>query len=307
MMLENFLTVGHQVLVLFILMGLGAIGNRRGLINENAISGMTNVVLYFVTPCVIISSFQREAKAELFKGLVLTAIITFALHLVFALITNLCIHDEDKAKEKVFRFAAVFSNCGFMSLPIQQAILGDIGVFYGSVYVAVFNVVLWTYGLAMMSGDAKSIRVKTLVFNPGIVGICVGLIVFIFGIELPSIIAAPINYLAALNTPLPMIVIGYYLGNLRIADLMSDMKQYAAIGLRLIVLPLTAILLLKVLDVEATISTVCTIACCAPVAAVTAMFANRFNRDAGLAAQTVSVSTLLSLITIPVMVALVQM
>lgn len=306
-MLENFLTVGHQVLVLFILMAFGAIGNRRGLIEESAISGMTNVVLYFVTPCVIIGSFQRESNMELLQGLLLTAGLAFLVHFIFIPLTNLLIHDDDKAKEKVFRFAAIFSNCGFMSLPIQQAVLGDIGVFYGSVYVAVFNVVLWTYGLAMMSGDTKDIRVGKLLFNPGLIGIFFGLLIFIFRIELPSIVSAPIEYMAALNTPLPMVVIGYYLGNLKISHLKSNTKQYLAIVLRLVVLPLVAIAVFKLTGVDDTIAIVCTIASCAPAAAVTAMFANRFKRDAGLAAQMVSVSTLFSLFTIPVMVALVQM
>ncbi len=307
MMLENFLTVGHQVLVLFILMAIGAIANRRRLVDSQAINGMTNLVLYFVTPCVIIGSFQREANADLFKGLLLTGGLAFLVHVIFIAITNILIHDDDKAKEKVFKFAAVFSNCGFMSLPIQQAVLGDIGVFYGSVYVAVFNVVLWTYGLAMMSGDAKEIKATKLIFNPGIVGIFFGIIVFVFQIDLPSIISSPVNYMASLNTPLPMVIIGYYLGDLKFEHLKSNIKQYLAILLRLVVLPLVAIAVFKLTGVDTTIATVCTIASCAPVAAVTAMFANRFNRDARLAAQIVSVSTLFSLVTIPLMVALVQM
>ncbi len=306
-MLENFLTVGHQVLVLFILMAIGAIANRRKLIDAQAINGMTNLVLYFVTPCVIIGSFQREANMDLFKGLLLTVGLAFLIHIIFIAITNMFIHDDDKAKEKVFKFAAIFSNCGFMSLPIQQAVLGDIGVFYGSVYVAAFNVVLWTYGLAMMSGDTKEIRASKLILNPGIVGIFFGILIFILQIDLPSIVSSPVNYMASLNTPLPMVIIGYYLGDLKLEHLKSNTKQYLAIALRLVALPLVAIAALKLTNVDTTVATVCTIASCAPTAAVTAMFATRFNRDAGLAAQMVSVSTLFSLFTIPVMVAIVQM
>lgn len=306
-MLENFLTVGHQVMVLFVLMAIGAVTNRCKLIDASAVNGMTNLVLYFVTPCVIISSFQREANFDLFKGLLFTGGLALLIHIIFIAVTNVMIHEADKGKEKVFKFAAVFSNCGFMSLPIQEALLGDIGVFYGSVYVAVFNVVLWTYGLAMMSGDAKEIKVSKLLVNPGIIGIFFGMLIFVFQIDLPSIVSSPIEYMASLNTPLPMVIIGYYLGDLSLEHLKSDKKQYVAIGLRLLVLPLLAIAVLKLFGVEDTIAVVCTIASCAPVAAVTAMFANRFNRDARLASQMVSISTLFSLVTIPLMVALVQM
>lgn len=305
-LLENFLTVGHQVLVLFILMSIGVAANRFKLIDSSAVNGMTNVVLYFVTPCVIIASFQREANPDLFKGLLFTGGLALLIHLIFIAVTTLVIHDENKGKEKVLRFAAIFSNCGFMSLPIQEALLGDIGVFYGSVYVAVFNVVLWTYGLAMMSGTRDEIKLNKLIFNPGIIGILIGTLVFVFQIDLPAIISSPVEYMASLNTPLPMVIIGYYLGDLKLRDLKSDMKQYPAIGLRLVVLPLLAVAALKLSGVDNTIAIVCTIASCAPAAAVTAMFANRFDRDARLAAQMVSVSTLFSLVTIPLMVALVQ-
>lgn len=304
-MLENFLTVGHQVLVLFILMSIGVAANRFKLIDSSAVNGMTNVVLYFVTPCVIIASFQREANMALFKGLLLTGGLALLIHLIFIAVSVFVIRDKDKGKEKVLRFAAIFSNCGFMSLPIQEALLGDIGVFYGSVYVAVFNVVLWTYGLSMMSGSRDEIKLSKLILNPGIIGILIGTLIFVFQIDLPVIISSPVEYMASLNTPLPMVIIGYYLGDLKLRHLTSDMKQYLAIGLRLVVLPLLAVVLLKLSGVDNTIAVVCTIASCAPAAAVTAMFANRFNRDARLAAQMVSVSTLFSLITIPIMVALV--
>ena len=306
-MLQNFMTVGMQVLILFILMGIGIIGNRTGLIPSNAISGMTNLVLYFVTPCVIINSFQRESTPELINGLLITAAAAFLIHLISIIIVNLILHDKDEAKEKVFRFSAIFSNCGFMSLPIQESLLGSIGVFYGSVFVAVFNLFVWTYGLVMMSGDKKALSIKKIVFNPGIIGTLLGTLIFAFGIKLPVLISAPVGYMAALNTPLPMIIIGYYLGNLRVEHLKTNLKQYYAIFLRLIVLPLIAVIGLKLFRIDTTISIVCTVASCAPTAAITAMFATRFKRDAQLAAQMVSVSTLFSIITIPLMVALVQL
>ena len=305
-MLENFLTVGTQVLILFILMGLGALGNRSGLIKAEAIPGITNLVLYFVTPCVIINSFQRKATPELIHGLLITALVAFLIHLISIIVVNLILREKDEAKEKVLKFSAIFSNCGFMSLPIQDALLGSIGVFYGSVFVAVFNVFVWTYGLVMMSGDRKAIRLKTIVFNPGIMGTVIGTMIFALSIKLPSLIAVPVEYMAALNTPLPMIIIGYYLGNLRLEHLKSNLKQYYAIFIRLVLLPCITVLGLRLCHVDTVVAIVCTLASSAPTAAITAMFATRFKRDAQLGAQIVSLSTLFSLITIPLMVALVQ-
>lgn len=301
---ENFLLVGNQVVVLFILMSLGAIGNRKRLLSDESIRGITNVVLYFVTPCVVINAFQRVKEPGLINGLLVTAGIALAVHVISIALAMLIIHDKDKDKETVFRFGAIFANCGFMSLPIQEAVLGDIGVFYGSVYIAVFNVVLWTYGLATMSGDIKSIKPKDLILNPGILGTVIGLVIFLCEIKLPTVVASPISYMALLNTPVPMIVIGYYLGNLKPIHLRTNLKQYLSIALRLVGIPLVTIGLMLLLRPDKTIFIVCTIAGCAPSAAVTAMFATRFSKDAQLGAQMVSVATLFSLITIPTLVSL---
>jgi len=156
-MLATFLTVGQQVLVLFLIMGVGILCNKRHLFGETAVKGMTNLVLYFVTPCVIIQSFQRPFERGLIKGLLITALVA-AVSMVFSIFLGKWIlHDGDSKREIVYRFAVIFSNCGFMSLPIMQAIRGADGVFYGAMFIAVFNIILWTYGLfAMSAGRNRS-------------------------------------------------------------------------------------------------------------------------------------------------------
>ncbi len=308
-MLGNFLLVGQQVVVLFILMIIGIIANRTHLLSKEAVSGMTNVVLYFVTPCVILNSFQREAKPELVSGLLETGALAILIHLLAIFFASIIFNPkkDDEANNRIYRFATVFSNCGFMSLPIDEALLGDIGVFYGAVFVAVFNVVLWTWGLVTMSGNIKEISIRKIFVNPGVLGTVFGIIIFALGIKFPLIIAEPISFLASLNTPVPMIIIGYYIGNLTLKNFTQDKKQYVSIALRLIIVPVIAILIMALLKTDKTIIAICTIAAGAPTATVTAMFATRFNRNAELGAGMVSVATLLSLVTIPVLVALVQL
>ena len=305
-MLNNFLLVGQQVLVLFFLMLIGVIANKKHLLTREGVSGITNIVLYFVTPCVILNAFQREAKPELINGLIVTGFLALVIHILSILLAYLVIHDKDDGKQRVLRFATVFSNCGFMSLPIQEAVLGDIGVFYGSVFVAVFNVVLWTWGLVTMSGNRSEMSIKKLVLNPGVLGTVFGILIFALQIKLPVVASMPISFLAALNTPVPMIIIGYYIGNLTLNKFTENKKQYVSIALRLVVIPLISIGIMALFKVDPIILTVCTIAASAPTATVTAMFATRFGRDAELGAGMVSVATLLSLITIPILVALAQ-
>ncbi len=303
-MLATFQLVGQQVVVLFLLMLVGVICNRAGFFGEPEVKGLSKMVLYFVTPCVIVESFQREPNGTMIRNLLITMGIAFASYILGIVLANLCIHDKDESKELVLRFGAVFGNCGFMSLPIEEALLGEDGVFYGAVFIAAFNLIVWTYGLAVMSGDRKNISWKKIVLNPGILGTLAGLLVFLFRISLPAVFQEPISFMADLNTPLPMIIIGYYLGNLKLHHLVENKKQYLSMLLKLICIPGLTLLMMWPMHLDQTVILVCVIASCAPTAANTAMFAALFNRDSQLAAQMVSVGTLFSLITIPSMVAL---
>ncbi len=305
-MLVNFLIVGKQVLVLCVLMGLGFLCNKVHWLDEKAVKSITNIVLYFVTPCVIINSFSREMDKTLLYGLLITALIAFLVFGFSIAFAHMCIKDKDPDTERIYRYAAIFGNCGFMALPLEQAVLGDVGVFYGAVYIAVFNLIVWTYGVWLMSGDKKNVKPKALLTNPGLIGTVIGILVFVLQIRLPSVIDTSIEYMAALNTPLPMIIIGYYLGNLSVSRIVSNKKQYLISFYKLILFPAVALFMMYFANIDPVIMVVCTIASAAPSAANTAMFATLYNKDAELGAQIMSVSTLISLLTLPVLVALAQ-
>ena len=301
-MLQNITLVATQVFVLFILMGVGFVSNKIKLLNEKTVSEVTNFVLYIVTPCVIINSFSRTFDKAYLKGLIITFVASFLSFFLNILITKLIIHDKIKEKEKIARYGAVFSNSAYMAIPLQQALLGDDGVFYGAIYVAVFNIMNWTYGISLMSGDKKIISVKKIIFNPGIIGTFFGVLVFLMPFALPRVISKPIEYLAALNTPLPMIVIGYHLAE-------SDFKikgfwLYFSMAYRLIISPLLIMIILYLVGVEKITMLSITIALSAPFAATTSMFSEKFGGDTKLAAATVSLTTLITIITMPLVIGL---
>lgn len=306
-MFENFLTVAQQVVILFILIGLGAILTRAKVLTRECISGMTNLVLYVVTPCVIIESFEREFDQTMLVGLGITCLIAFAVHGIGILLAKLAVHHPDEAKEKVYRFAVIFSNCGYMSLPLMNVVLGSEGVFYGAAYIAVYNIMLWTYGLSLMSGKSEGMSVKKIVTNPGIIGVTIGLILFLSPLSLPEIIASPVGYMASLNTPIPMLVIGFNLVQASPAGVLKAGTTWLVCGLRLIAVPLISFALMYAVGVRGTILVACTISASAPTAAGTTMFAMKFGGDAELAGNLVSVTTLLSVVTMPILVAVAQM
>ncbi len=302
--MQDFWTVAEQVAVLFILISVGYICGKLQIIREDAAKVMADIVLYFATPCVIIQSFQREYHPELLTRLLVSLAASLGIHVFSIIAALLLFRDRDEARRKVLRFAAVFSNAGFMALPLQQAVLGADGVFYGAAYVAVFNLVIWSWGLIEVSGSLRTLSVKKLVFNPGVIGLVVGFILFLSRITLPEIIAAPVGHLANLNTPLPMLIIGFHLSHTSVKTVLRDHRALFAVFIRLVAVPLVMLGLLWLCGIRGTMLVAFVIAVSAPVAAATTMFATKYGADTSLSVNLVSLSTLLSILTMPLIVAL---
>ena len=226
-----------------------------------------------------------------------------ATHLMLMGVAALLFRRGEDGRNRVLRCATVFSNAGYMAIPLQQAVLGDDGVFYCAAYVIVFNVFLWTYGLAEMSGQ-KRLSVKQILLNPGVIGVTVGLLLFLLPIPVPTLLADAIGHLAALNTPLPMIIIGYYLMQTNLLNALKDAGGWLCIALRLVLLPLLALGGLLVCGVRGDLLTSVMICIATPVATSCTMFATKFDRHPSLSVNLVSLSTLVSIITLPLMVAL---
>ncbi len=304
MFLDNFILIAQQVLVLFILIAVGFACGKAGMLTEHASKKMTDVVLYIVTPCVMVNAFQREFSVELLGQVFLAAGIAALILALSIVLVKLVFHDKNVARKKVLQFAVVFSNCGFMSLPLQKALLGDDGQFFGSIFVAIFNVFCWTYGLVDMSGDRKQLSLKKIVLNPGIIGVVAALILFVCRVQLPVFAAEPVRHLANLNTPLPMLIIGYYLSKADFKKAFTDAGAYVAMAIRLAVIPLAVLFGMAPFGLDRNMVIAFVIACSAPTAATTTMFAAKFDRDVALSVNIVTASTVFSIITMPAVVSL---
>lgn len=302
-----FAEVFSQVLILMILVALGAMLSKTGILTESGVRSITDMVLMTVTPCVIIKSFVREFDAKALKGLLISFLIAALVHIGFIVLSRIILHSKDISRERVLRLGVIFTNCGYMSLPLQEAILGETGVFYGSSFIAIFNLFVWSYGIITISGDKKYLTPKKLVFNPGMIGLAVGLVIFLFSIPVPKIIYQPISFIASLNTPLPMIIIGYHLSKTDILKSIKDLQCLLASLVRMLVLPSVAIALMYLCRVRGDMLVSAAISCSAPTAAITTMFASKFGGDTELSVNMVSLTTIMSLLTMPLMITAAQM
>ncbi len=319
-MIESFITVVQQVIILFVLIGIGFGLTKKKLFSEKTIAELTTFILYLVTPCVIIESFNRPFDADMLNALLLSFLAAIVVHVLSIFIAFLFIRDRDKNTQTIFRFGVVFSNCAFMALPLQQALLGSEAVFYGSSFIAVFNLFVWTHGYSIMKKDweknalqntikpslkEKAFFIGKTLLNPGIASVFIGLILFLTSTKLPFFIQKPIQYLAALNTPLPMIVIGFYVASVKDFSILKEKKMFLASFLRLIFIPLLSLVLFYAVGIRGLLLSSLIISASTPVGATLVMFSIKFNKDAKKAGAFVAFTTLVSVLTMPIIIALV--
>ena len=306
-MIDGFLLTAQQVGVLFALMAVGYVFRRMKLLSDVFVKGCVNLLLLVVTPCLIVHVFQRPFSQSMFANLGWSIVTAFAAHAIGIIFAEVCFRKTDDMKRGVLKFATVFSNAGFMGIPLEYALLGPEGAFYGAVYVVVFNLLCWTYGLKTMSGHLKDMNRRVLFVNPGTIGIAAGLPLFLTSTTLPVMIHDPIMHIAGLNTPLAMIVIGFYLADARFAAYFRCIPALVASGLRLLVIPafvVGALAASRGFNLDPTMAIALTASASAPVAAMNTMFAAKYGRDVDVSVGLVAMTTLLSIFTMPVLVGL---
>lgn len=300
-------TVFSQVMILMIMISVGFAAAKAKIMTAEGARCCTDIALIIATPCVIIKSLIREYSNEIMKSLAFAIFITLLVQVLMIFLSRLILHSKDKARERVLRFGTIFANCGFMSLPLQQVILGADGTLYGSAYVIMFNLVIWSYGVFLISGDKKYIKPKKLFVNPGIIGLAIGLVIFIFSIPIPKIIYSAIDYMSALYTPLPMLIIGYHLVQNNPLTAFKDPKCLLAVLLRMIIYPLAVLGFLYLIGVRGTLLVSVIISVSAPVAAITAMFSSKYGADTPLSVDMVSLSAVAAAVTMPLVITLAQL
>lgn len=302
--MENLLIVSGQVAILFALMAVGFACQKAKFLTERGIGDVVSLLIYVINPCLIVNAFNRRFDPAMMNGLLIALALGVATHLVLILLVRFVFRGGELSSQVVLKMSAVFSNAGFMGIPLEQAILGPEGVFYGVAYVAVFNLFIWSWGVGLCA-DGRIRLDRKMFLNPGMYAILGGLAIFLLPFDLPQAATRTLESIAAMNTPLAMILIGYYLGGARFAAVFRLPAAYVAVAFRLIVAPLLLIGALWFLrhDLSRTLMLALVIPASAPVAAMTSMFAARYDRDVDLSAALVSVTTLLSIITMPVLIA----
>ena len=316
----SFFDVLITVIFLLLLAIPGYIFAKLKMLPKSSSETLSTLVLYGCQPVLIIVGFQGTSfKSEIGWNMLLVAALALVLHLVMIAIVKLAFIKKEKDEQfKIIKYMSVFSNCAFMGVPFLQSLFTDPALqgevlIYCSVVVAVFNVLTWTFGVYMMTGDKKQVSIKKVLLNPVIIAVAIGLLLFVT-VQKPLVELATegtalyktitkfmstLNFIANTVTPLSMFVIGIRLANISLKQLFIDGRAYISAAMKLLVMPIITMFSVAFLPISATIKYTLFFLLAMPGAASGVMLAVKFDKDGDFASVCVLLSTVLCVATIP--------
>lgn len=300
------LTIG-QLLIMTIYLIIGYILFRLNVISTAGSRDLAGLLVKLIIPAVIIQSFCTEFSVHRLQELAQSTLVAILLLGVAILVARVLY-----PKAPLESFGAAFSNAGFMGIPLVRAVLGSEAVFYIVPFVALLNLLQWTYGVDIICPNPTKRTFgqlsKKLLWNPPMVAIGIGLVIFVsgFGTALPSVLSTTLQGVCALNAPLAMMVLGVYLAKEKIITLFTSPALYGVCAVRLVLIPLISLGLLWCLPFPHEMGQAILICAAAPVGANVAVYAQLYEKDHAYASKMVVLSTIFSLLTLPALAALSQ-
>ncbi|KMT22563.1 AEC family transporter [Clostridium cylindrosporum] len=301
----QYFNILNQIIVLFLIMGVGYVAARFKVISQEVNVGLSKILINITLPFMVIASFNfKFSQKMLSSGLILFA-LTFIVHGVLALVSLMLFRKCDSGKKSVLRFMTVFSNCGYMGYPLAHSVYGSEGVFYTAIYNVVFNIFLWTVGVMLFQKEKRKGLYKKVFKNPGMIAVFIGMIIFIFSIKLPFAVSNTISLIGSMTAPLSMIIIGVSLYDVNLKTAFKGIEYYGASLMRLVITPLAIYAVLSLLGFTGIILGISVLLSAMPAAATTVTFAQIYEGDVESASKITVVTTILSAVTLPLIMLLV--
>lgn len=292
---------GRQCLVMGALMMIGFVLRRRELISGEGTQSLVNLLLYGILPCLVMKSFLLERTPEKTRTLLIAIAAALCANLLAMLISGIWFGKRRPAEN----IGAAFSNAGFMGLPLALAVVGEEAALYMAPFIAMVSTLQWLYGLPVLSGGREKMHFKNVILNPVVLSLIAGILLYFAPFEVPEAARSVLNYMGNMSAPAAMIILGTYLTRVSFKELTTDRNAYLCSLARLIVIPLCTMALLSLLPESFRILKLSTmIAACSPVGTNVVVFARRCGADTSGPVKDVCVSTVLSLITLPLLVGL---
>lgn len=298
----------EQVCMLFLLIFIGFVCAKSGVIKPEGKKILSNLLVYIIVPGMVINAYMTEYDPEILPNLLLSYGLSFIALILASVLSVLFTRGIKSNNRAILRFGCAFSNAGYMGFPLIQALYGAEGLMYASAFITLFNIMVWTVGYSMVSGTAKPKEVlKTIAKNPVIYSVVIGLLIYMLQIPVPNVLKQPIALVGNMNTPISMIIVGIIIAGSNLKHIVVNKEIWYTFLVRMLLIPAITFGLFFLLGVSGMVTNVVVIQASCPTAAITSVFAVQFGHDEETAAGAVILTTLLSVLTLPVMVMLLQL
>jgi predicted permease len=296
--------VFSQIIVLFLIMIVGYFCGTKKIITREVHRGLSELLLDVTIPFMIVASFNYDFSWEMLKRAGVLLFYSFVMYFGLIFLSKVLYFKYPPSTKGVLKFISVFSNCGYMGYPVIESIYGKIGIFYASIFNIPFNILAYTLGEMLFTGNKDFKALKKSLVNPGNAAICIGLFLFIFSIKLPYPIQEALDTIGGTTTPLSMLIVGSMLAEMEVKELFKGFELYYGSIIRLIATPLLVYSFLKLIGVSGMDLGIPVLIAAMPAAANSVIFATRYGGDSEFASKMIFITTVLSVVTIPLILLL---
>ena len=299
--MDNFAKMFQLQMMLFLLMAVGVLFRNRNIISESGRKTLSNLTVNLILPCNIIESFLGEwnVSENLLRHCLIALGISFGIQVAALYLSMLFFAPVSRDKKNIFKYGLIVSNSSFIGIPVVGELYGNLGVLYTSFFQIPIRIMMWTAGLSLFTNVDKKESFQKLIKHPCIIAIVIGAFLMIASVPLPSFLGNTIAGLSKCTTPLSMITVGAMFANSKWSDFLDPSILYYCL-IRLIVFPAIVFGAVRLLGIDLVLGNVAVLLSAMPMAATTAILADKYNYNGETASRSIFVSTLLSIVTLPV-------
>ena len=298
--MDSFFKMVDVQTVLFIYMAVGFGCRKAGIFNDVARDKLTDFVVFVTLPCMIFESFNMAFSLESLKQGALALLIAVGMSCVALLLGKVLYNRFPYEEKSILQYGTLVSNSGFAGLPVVSGAYGDEGLFLGSLFIIPTRILMWSAGISLFTrADAKQ-AVKKVLLNPGIIAVEVGLVRMLFQIPLPHFVDTAVDNLGGCTSPMAMALVGAILVDVPLKTVF-DLKSFYLVAVRQFLLPGICLAALRLLHVDPLTIGVSVVITGMPIGSTTALLAQKYVADAKFASKCVFISTLTSLVTVPIL------
>lgn len=296
------MVVLQQMAVLFILMLTGYVCRRLGYINDEVDKKLSAIVVNVANPAVIISGCITENRmnTRMLVQVFIVVILIFAALLIIAQVLPVLLGTAQE-ETGIYRAMTVFSNMGFMGIPMANALYGSDAIIYMILFTIPFNILIYTYGVLIMTNEHNLSWKKTVRYmaNTGVCASIIAIVIYLTGYKPPMIVQSSLNYIGNLVAPLSMMLVGASFAGMHVKKMLGNYKLLIFSIVKMIIIPVIFVAVLKLFVTDMKFLGVCMIVLATPVGTMTAMLAKQYHVKSDAASEGIALTTLMSLITIP--------